>query len=206
MINQVSGLSSSGLAYKTAGNNNTASKTEEKKAGMYDTAFTVDISVTGSTKSSSSSSKLSADEIQALKDQADTSAAALKDMVEKLITNQQKNTSLFSVSLAILGVTGETQTSQTDAAAAIGVNGEWSVDAVSDRIVSFAKAISGGDASKIEMLRDAIDKGFASAKKTLGGTLPDISSQTYDAVMSKLDDWAGTAEAGTAEAGTAETE
>jgi hypothetical protein len=29
------------------------------------------------------------------------------------------------------------------------------------------------------------------AAKSLGGSLPDISSKTYDAVMNKLDAWAG---------------
>lgn len=65
-----------------------------------------------------------------------------------------------------------------------------SPEKVSDRIVEFAKAISGGDKSKIDTLRDAIEKGFAEAARVLGGELPEVSQKTYDLVMQKLDTWA----------------
>lgn len=195
MINPVNS-SLSGLEYKPAGSQNTASKRAEKKSNDYDSAFSVDISISGSIKKGIG---LSADEIESIKDQADLSSSSLKDVVEKLIVKQQNNASTYTINIEILGTTGEVASSQADATAGISENGEWGVNAVSDRIVSFAKALSGGDTGKIEMLRDAIDKGFASAQKTLGGKLPDISSQTYDAVMSKLDDWANESDSVTAE-------
>lgn len=76
-----------------------------------------------------------------------------------------------------------------DAQAAIGEGGEYSPEKVSDRIVEFAHAISGGDKSKFELLKNAIEEGFSEAKKALGGTLPDISQKTYDLVMEKLNNW-----------------
>lgn len=72
--------------------------------------------------------------------------------------------------------------------------GYWSVDKTSDRIVDFAKALTGGDPSKVEEMRSAIEKGFKEATKTWGKDLPEISSKTYDAIQEKLDKWA--AEAG----------
>ena len=60
----------------------------------------------------------------------------------------------------------------------------------SDRLVDFAKALTGGDSSKIESMRSAIKKGFEEAKKLWGGELPEISQKTYDATMKKLDEWA----------------
>ena len=56
--------------------------------------------------------------------------------------------------------------------------------------VDFAKALSGGDKSKIETLRNAFKEGFESAKEAFGGELPEISQQTYDKVMQGFDDWA----------------
>ncbi|HHT96823.1 MAG TPA: hypothetical protein GXZ90_02870 [Clostridiales bacterium] len=69
------------------------------------------------------------------------------------------------------------------------LDGPMSAENVSDNIVNFAKAISGGDKSKAETLRGAIDKGFAEATKAFGGSLPEISTKTHELIMSKLDAW-----------------
>ncbi len=49
--------------------------------------------------------------------------------------------------------------------------------------------IAGGDTSRIDAIREGIDRGFEQARQAFGGVLPDISYDTYDAVMKKLDDW-----------------
>ncbi|WP_129410023.1 hypothetical protein [Marinitoga lauensis] len=67
--------------------------------------------------------------------------------------------------------------------------GKWSPEAVSDRILEFAKSISGGDKSKINLLRNAVKKGFEDVRGVLGGKLPDVSEKTYDLVMKKFDMW-----------------
>ena len=69
----------------------------------------------------------------------------------------------------------------------IAEDGYWGVNQTSDRIIDFAKALTGGDPSKIEDMRDAFKKGYEQAEKTWGGKLPEISKQTYDAVMEKFD-------------------
>lgn len=68
-------------------------------------------------------------------------------------------------------------------------DGYWGVEQTSDRILDFAKALSGGDANKIGELRKAFEKGYKEATKAWGKDLPDISSKTYDAVMKKFDEW-----------------
>ncbi len=72
----------------------------------------------------------------------------------------------------------------------ISENGYWGVKQTSERILSFAKALTGGDSSKIEEMRGAFEKGFAAATKSWGKDLPDISNKTYDAVMKGFDAWA----------------
>ena len=69
-------------------------------------------------------------------------------------------------------------------------DGYWGVEKTSDRIVEFAKALTGGDPSKIEEMRDAIEEGFKQATKTWGQDLPDITNETYEAIQKKLDQWA----------------
>ena len=68
-------------------------------------------------------------------------------------------------------------------------DGYFGVQQTSDRIFQFAVGIAGGDPSRIDAIKEGINKGFAEAKKAFGDWLPDISYQTYDAVMSKLDSW-----------------
>jgi len=72
--------------------------------------------------------------------------------------------------------------------------GYWSVEKTSDRIVEFAKALTGGDPSQVEKMRDAIEEGFKQATKTWGKDLPDITNDTYKAIQDKLDQWAAGAD------------
>ena len=50
-----------------------------------------------------------------------------------------------------------------------------------------ATALTGGDPSKIDEMRNAFKKGYEQAEKTWGGKLPEISQKTYDAVMEGFD-------------------
>jgi hypothetical protein len=72
---------------------------------------------------------------------------------------------------------------------AISENGYWGVNKTAERLLDFAKTISGGDPSKIETLKAAFKEGFEQAKEAFGGTLPEISQMTYDKVMEGFDAW-----------------
>jgi hypothetical protein len=56
--------------------------------------------------------------------------------------------------------------------------------------VNFAKALSGGDRSKLAELKAGIEKGFREAERVFGGKLPQICYDTYDEIMRQLDEWA----------------
>lgn len=77
----------------------------------------------------------------------------------------------------------------TQAKEDISEDGYWGVKQTSDRIFSFATALSGGDSEKMEKMKEAVKKGFEEATKSWGKDLPEISSNTYDAVMKQFDDW-----------------
>ncbi len=81
------------------------------------------------------------------------------------------------------------QASIDKAQAAIAEDGEWGVRAVAERILNFAKIGIGDDPAKIETFRAAIQKGFDEAQAILGGSLPEISQQTYATIMAELDRW-----------------
>lgn len=67
--------------------------------------------------------------------------------------------------------------------------GEYSVDSVATNIINMAKALSGGDSSKINELKEGFLKGFKEAEKAWGGELPDICKKTYDEVLRRFDEW-----------------
>lgn len=81
------------------------------------------------------------------------------------------------------------QTTIDEAKAAIGEDGEWGVRKVAERILSFAKFAMGDDPAQLQKIRDAVELGFEQAKEVLGGTLPEISQQTHDAIMAEFDRW-----------------
>lgn len=70
-------------------------------------------------------------------------------------------------------------------------DGYFGVEKTSERIFNFAVGMAGGDPAKIDAIRQGVEKGFQEALDAFGGSLPDISYETYDTVMQKLDDWAG---------------
>lgn len=202
LINNVT----SGQQYSIAGSQKAAGQSNAGKAAAVSQTSqsskvdTVEIGTTQDTSvtySKVSNSKLSTNDIDALKAEADKATENLRKLVEELILKQNKN----YVASTKDGSTSTLYSTEDVAAAqkAISAGGEYSVDAVSDNLFNFAVAVSGGDKSKLSELVAAIDKGFAAAKDTLGGKLPDISQQTYDATMEKLNNWAnGTDTAGTA--------
>ena len=71
----------------------------------------------------------------------------------------------------------------------ISENGYWGVEQTSERMLSFAKALSGNDPSKGSQLLEAFKKGFEEATKAWGDTLPEISQKTYEATIQKFEKW-----------------
>lgn len=71
----------------------------------------------------------------------------------------------------------------------ISEDGYWGVEKTSERILEFAKALTGDDPEQADKMLAAFKKGYEQATGTWGKKLPDISSKTYDAVVKKFDDW-----------------
>ena len=126
--------------------------------------------------------RLSADQLKEMQRQQ---TERFTEMLRSMITKQgeKSNLTLFGMDLTV------SQADSAAAAKAIAPGGEYSVEAVSGRILNMAKALAGGDASKIEELREAVKKGFEAAGVDMGGSLPSICQDTYTAVMKGFDDW-----------------
>ena len=109
----------------------------------------------------------------------------LRDLVVNLLQEQGINTKIAigDNEINLAAVTPE------EAQELVSEDGYFGVEQTSERIFQFAVGIAGGDPSRIDAIKEGIDKGFAEAKKAFGDWLPDISYDTYDAVMQKLDKW-----------------
>ncbi len=131
--------------------------------------------------------------IDKLKADAEARYSQLASLVEKLMTKQGEKFQTASLSDLMKGVvSGEIEVDPETVEQAkkdVADDGYWGVEQTAERIVSFAKALTGGDASKAEEMRAAIEKGFGSAKELWGDDLPEISQKTYDRVNEMMDDW-----------------
>ncbi len=133
----------------------------------------------------SSQYKPNLDKVNAMKSHLANHVEAFRAMVQKLF---QKQGALAEHTLNSQMEIDEA--TQAQARQAIAEDGEWGVEQTARRILEFAKALSGGDPSKIDELREAVKEGFAAAEQVWGGTLPDICYQTLDRVMKGFDQWA----------------
>ena len=118
-----------------------------------------------------------------LQDDSQRSYDTLKKLIEELLIRQG-----YSVKQLDGGFKVDEQ-AQLEAAALIADDGPMGAEVVSNNIVDFAKALAGGDSTKISMLRGAIEEGFRQAEEIWGGGLPEVSQNTYKLVMEKLDAW-----------------
>lgn len=165
-----------------------------KKAGFSDTAATYEKSqVTGSkynTRVFTSEEQRTAF-ISQMKADMESRQKSLMDIVNKTIQGQGNAISNADDMWKFLASGNFTVDAATKAQAQkdIADDGYWGVGQTSDRIVDFAKALSGGDSAKADEMIEAFQKGFREATKSWGKTLPDISQKTYDAVMDKMNKW-----------------
>ena len=125
--------------------------------------------------------------ISKIKAEVDQAHENLRNLVKKLLEKQGMTFNDLKIDGPDVKIDDETR---AEAQKAIDEGGPYSVENTSDRMVDFAKAISGGDKSKISLLRDSIQKGFDEAEKAFGGKLPEISHETLKRTMEKLDAWA----------------
>lgn len=176
-------------AYKTTSNNDTKNngvvfdKSESTKNDSTNQIYNKDAII----------SKLKADQQSRLE--------SMQSLVEKLLNKQKGTFDLASlmkkddVSGLNLSATFEEAAKNADpdtikaAQESISEDGYWGVNKTSDRLVSMAIALSGGDTSKADEMMAAIQKGYDRATSAWGKELPDICKDTLEATKQKMDDW-----------------
>lgn len=200
----VNGLTSSTItnAYQSYGTTSAETKTTTKTKTDTSTSGSTSSSAnsgviyeaTTSNESTDSTSKYTtnADLIKKLQADSEQKVNQFRTLVQEMLSKQTTSFGQANNIWKVLSSGEFTVDAATKekAQADIAENGYWGVNQTSDRIIEFATALTGGDPDKIEEMRSAFEKGYKQAEKTWGGSLPEISKKTFDAVMKKFDNLA----------------
>lgn len=97
---------------------------------------------------------------------------------------------LKSFDLSQLSYNGKpiTSLSKDEANALVSEDGDLGVNKTAQRIFDFTSAGAGDNIDKLQLARDAINKGFKEAEAMFGGKLPDISYETIKKVFKLMDE------------------
>ena len=127
--------------------------------------------------------------IEQLKNSEEQRVQAFQDTIRSMLAQQGQ-----TINLTFRGMDLHvTEEMRAEAEKSISDEGEYSVGKVADRIMTMAKALAGDDPTKIDMLQNAVIKGFEGAAGLLGKNsledMPDITHKTYDNVMKQFEEW-----------------
>lgn len=164
--------------------NTTASKNTDV-AATYEASNVSDKTSASSVKSRAANPEL----IAKLKADSDNRLQQLQSLVTNMFKKQGITIGTADDMWKVLASGNFTADADTIAKAKedISEDGYWGVKQTSDRIFDFAQALAGDDEEKMKAMKKAVEKGFKEATKTWGKELPDISKNTYNAVMDKFD-------------------
>lgn len=142
------------------------------------------------TSDSNAAQKTNRDIVEKMKSEAEQRNNQLRSLVEKMFSKQGKafkDAEMFQ--LLRTGNFDVDLETKNKAIEDISEDGYYGVKETSNRLVSFAKALSNSDPAKADKMIEAVKKGFEAAKKAWGGELPEICQQTVDETIKQLEEW-----------------
>ena len=190
-MNAINSVTSTFNSYQTSQASKKVSETADKTTTTDKTETGVVYEKSSQTDKNTVTKKTDYKMVEKLKADAKQRTSQLRSLVEKMMTKQGTAIANADSMWSFLEEGNFTvdEETQKQAQADIAEDGYWGVEQTSDRILDFAKALSGNDPEKADLLIDAFKKGFDDATKSWGKDLPDISKRTYDAVLEKFDKW-----------------
>ena len=119
-------------------------------------------------------------------------SASFNNMLSGMLGMQVDSAKNIDMAQIILDKSGMGNVSPADAAYNVSEEGIYGVNSVATNIMDMAISLSGGDPEKMEMLKDAVTKGFKAAGMELGvgekiSKLPQVSQDTYTEIMKRFD-------------------
>lgn len=97
---------------------------------------------------------------------------------------------LSSIDFEAIGYTGKpiADMSPDEAASLVSEDGYFGVSQTSERLADFVLMGGGDDLERLKAGREGIIRGFTEAEEMWGGKLPDISYETLDKALAKIDE------------------
>ena len=193
-INSLYQTTSSNPSIKTGKTSSDSTETTSSKSAYSGAAAVYEASDSSKTTSDAGTVKVKRDNsaiIAQLKSDAETRMSQMQSLVTQMFKKQGTAIGTADDMWKMLASGKFTADADTIAQAKkdISEDGYWGVSQTSDRIFSFAQALAGDDKDKMQSMVEAFKKGFSEATKAWGTKLPDISNDTYNAVMDKFDNW-----------------
>ena len=183
-VNGVTGVAAATYASSATGTAKTATAAE-KNTTAADTGVVYEPSTDAKDSKSNKMTDYSSI-VSSMKQELASHNQQLQNLVNELLGKQAKKyTTLADLFKNITADPATVAQAQKD----IGEDGYWGIEQTSDRLVSMAQALSGGDATKADEMIAAIKKGFDQATEAWGNKLPDICQKTIDSAVDKMTQW-----------------
>ena len=183
----VNGVTNAMANAYTAANKPTAKKPENAKAAQ--TAEDLGVVYEPSTNATDSKTNKVTDYssiVASMKQELAAKNQHLQNLVNQLMGEQAKKyTTLADLFKNMEADPATIEQAKKD----ISEDGYWGVEQTSDRLVSMAQALSGGDPTKADELIAAMKKGFEEATGDWGEELPEICKKTIDTAVEKMEKW-----------------
>ncbi|MCL2566415.1 MAG: hypothetical protein FWE24_11520 [Defluviitaleaceae bacterium] len=120
-----------------------------------------------------------------IRNAVNSSTDRLRELVTRLLQQQgQSFNNAFNINMIEID-----DATRLEAQSLVADDGFWGVEQTAQRIFDFAYALAGGDPERGELLRGAVERGFANAERIWGGELPEISGRTFNRVTELFDNW-----------------
>ena len=193
----VNGITNATSVYPTAQTTKKAASTakESVSASAEDTGVVYEASSTATDGKSDKITDYSSI-VASMKKELSSKNEQLQNLVTQLLGKQAgKYTKLADLFKNINADPATIEQAKKD----IGEDGYWGVEQTSDRLVSMAQALSGGNPEYADKFIAAIKNGFDQATEAWGEDLPDICKNTIDAAVKKMEDWRDSLSGQTAE-------
>ncbi|MDM8534614.1 hypothetical protein QUF55_07940, partial [Clostridiaceae bacterium HSG29] len=134
------------------------------------------------------SGKIEFEDFEKIKEKSNNDIEAFKKFIDKIFSYQGNHAIKSTKSVTTIKIKIETENAEEIENTENKMTGYWGAEETSQRILDFARKVSGNNPEKFDMLLGAFKQGFEEAKKCFGGELPEVCNETYDLVIKGFED------------------
>jgi len=134
------------------------------------------------------SGKIEFEDFEKIKEKSNNDIEAFKKFIDKIFSYQGNHAIKSKKTVTSIKIKIKTENVEETENNESKITGYWSAEETSQRILDFAKKISGNNPEKFDMLINSFKEGFEEAKKCFGGELPGVCNETYDLVIKGFED------------------